>query len=785
MAFGQKDDSDEEDDGRPSFGKRKKNNYTTAVNFVSGGIQKDSSIKIDKDDPESLKAGTFSSNIEYEEVNFSKKSKKKPKEMGAQVFAGMRSSSSSGAMDTNTFGGWLKHGKGSVVSKMMEAMGYKPGQGLGATGQGIVEPVTAAVRKGRGAIGAYGKEATGPKFGESAADAQKRLAEGKSGPGDDEESSKYISLPKGGWKKTQSVKTRYRTLEDVLEEGTTAASNIARTSASHSNIKVIDMTGPQQRVYTGYDSFSMKTKAEYVDTGDRDTFDVPELMHNINLLIDLTEESIRRNDHQLRSIKDQSTALEYDMKKLNEVLEGEELEEKRLKEVYFLIESFSAQSSSGARTMVEYQELFLKLRAQFPTEYRLYNLESIAIPYVLPMLLQYFSKWRPLDPDHVIYGIELMREWREILVDSDSKTTFGMNKGRNDEIAAYDRLLWEGWLPSLRRAALDWDPRDQMEDMLNLIETWIPVLPAWIKENILEQVIVPRIGERVNEWDPTKDTVPIHSWLVPWLHVLGDRIQGVMPPIRQKLSKALKLWDPKDRSAIAILRPWKEVWAPGTLTAFLANNIVPKLARALEDMELDPRINPQYEEWAAVMDWLELIHPEAIVGVVIKCFFPRFHETLCIWLDSPGANVAEVKMWFREWQMRIPADISQFPVIKESLRRSLIAIGQSLEGVRVSNQPQMPMQPINSMSAPLAPPIHQPSTQQLSLKDAIEMTAARHGFTYHPQKDRFKDGRQVFWFGAVSIFIDRGMVYVMDPIEFIWRPTGLDELIRLGQGVNV
>ena len=61
-------------------------------------------------------------------------------------------------------------------------MGYEPGKGLGKSLQGRSAPVEAAVRKGRGAIGAYGAEhkAEPSKFVDSEEEEEQEFKKGLS-----------------------------------------------------------------------------------------------------------------------------------------------------------------------------------------------------------------------------------------------------------------------------------------------------------------------------------------------------------------------------------------------------------------------------------------------------------------------------------------------------------------------------------------------------------------------------------------------------------------------------
>ncbi|GMR36109.1 hypothetical protein PMAYCL1PPCAC_06304 [Pristionchus mayeri] len=762
-------DSDEEaeDSRKGRFdrkGDRRKPDYSKGVSFVSGGIKQGSSLTKErlqeKEEEEKV--------IDFSRPTFSTApAPKRPKQAGGNVFAGMRVNSNSAAPDPNKFADWAKHGK---------SMGYEHGKGLGREGQGIVEPVQAAVRAGRGAVGAYGKEATGPKFGESAAEAQRRAVdEGQASPSAFEEEAKPV-MPKGAWKKNARVKVAYRTIDDVMaDEG-----SIGMRAAKHSGEKVIDMTGPEQRVYTGYEALSMKSVRGDA-TDDRKNFDIPELSHNLNLLIDLTEEDIRKSNHRARNLENSSTALRYDLKIAREELAKEEEDLDRMKKVYELLESLQDPSTS----MDDFKAAFRRLRSDFTSEYTLLELEKVAVPCILPQIKDIFSKWQPLQRDQVAVHLDLMEEWKEILEPpAQANSLFKANSANtsrggglvDDKLAAFDRLMWDGWMPPVRTAILRWDPRDDMESMMHLVETWLPVMPPWMRDKFIEQLLVPRITTRVEEWDPLTDAKPIHQWLVPWKEVVGDRLLPVFAPIRQKLAKALKRWTSTDNSALLILSPWREVWTPATMSAFVQQNIVPKLREGLIQMNLDPSRNALYPEFAACLSWMipeGLISPDVIANLLVETFFPRWYETLCFWLDSPSVVKMEVQTWMKEWTNRFPPILMAFPAVKECLRRGLLA----LAGQRPSAPAPTPL--MAPAPPPPPPPPRAHPEMQLTAKDALEIMARQQGFTYIPQQGRYKDGKQVYWFGAQSIFLDRGTVYVMDTSTYEWRPVGVHELMSI------
>lgn len=128
--------------------------------------------------------------------------------------AGFRTSfnTASTTVSSKGLGNWEQHTRG-IGAKLLLQMGYEPGKGLGKELQGIAQPVQAHLRKGRGAIGAYG-----PEKGQTVGDtkAKKKIDE-------DEKEAKEFKEKLNQWRKeptSSGKKSRYyKSIQDVIEKG--------------------------------------------------------------------------------------------------------------------------------------------------------------------------------------------------------------------------------------------------------------------------------------------------------------------------------------------------------------------------------------------------------------------------------------------------------------------------------------------------------------------------------------------------------------------------------------
>ena len=165
--------------------------------------------------------------------------------------------------------------------------------------------------------------------------------------------------------------------------------------------------------------------------------------------------------------------------------------------------------------------------------------------------------------------------------------------------------------------------------LVELLQGWSPLLCAELLDNILDQLILPKLKREVETWNPRTATVPIHHWLHPWLPVAGERILQFTPMIKQKLSSVLSAWEPQDPSAHVVLAPWHGVFDDRMWDRLMLDHIVPPLVQGLRAARLDPTVpeggGSGFEPFLWAKRW-ETQLPKGVYAALIE------HELLYTWL---------------------------------------------------------------------------------------------------------------------------------------------------------
>lgn len=544
-----------------------------------------------------------------------------------------------------------------------------------------------------------------------------------------------------------------------------------------SNVAVIDMTGPEKRVLSGYHALSqLKASDEsfFTERAPKEctNFSMPELTHNLDLILDMCEKEIISIDKTQKTSSDRKTALLQERDSLEKIARLEYNHIAVLENTLDLVEALTKPKTP--LTLDEAARIFELILDDAPTEYVEFGLSDLVPGVIAKIFQQEFKDWKPLT-DSPKAVADRLGEWKVMLLS-------GNNKHETSIFDPYSSLIWFGIIPNIRTALNEWNIRDH-KPVAELLSSLAPLLPSHILDNILEQLVLPQIESGIKAWDPTTDMTPVHFWIIPWHNFLGEKMRvSVYPMIMDKLSSALTAWLPSDRSARAIIAPWKGVFNNDVFQNFLLANIIPKLHVSLSELIINP-MHQDLDKFNQVWEWSDIISEVCgdvtLAQMLHKMFFPKWMQTLVIWLNQ-NPNFEEVSRWYLGWKSQFSDRILQQPLVKENFQRALEIMHRSTDASIPSNM-QIPVpepmpappqiKPLMDIHIASAPP-------KLEFKELVSQKCAERGIIFAPMPGRRESGKQVYRVGKLFCYIDRSVLMLTDGSFTNWKPVSVPAMIE-------